>query len=86
MEMQGSLMRGSLSVWQIRIVVVGWVTYASYYFGRVNLSAAIPEIKTNLLLTSQQLGLLGTGFFLTTSSIQKPNIYPAGRSMQGLTQ
>ncbi|MCU0593160.1 MAG: MFS transporter [Desulfobacterales bacterium] len=58
-------MLDSLKAWQIRIVVVGWVTYASYYFGRVNLSTAIPEIKTNLLLTSQQLGLLGTGFFLT---------------------
>jgi sugar phosphate permease len=63
--MQGSNMRGSLNAWQIRIVVVGWVTYASYYFGRVNFSAAIPEMKTDLLLSSQQVGLLGTGFFLT---------------------
>lgn len=58
-------MHGSIQGWQIRILVVGWITYASYYFGRVNFSTAIPEIKTHLLLSSQQVGLLGTGFFLT---------------------
>jgi OPA family glycerol-3-phosphate transporter-like MFS transporter len=63
--MQGCNMPVSLNAWQIRIVVVGWITYASYYFGRVNFSAAIPEMKSDLLLSSQQVGLLGTGFFLT---------------------
>lgn len=54
-----------LKSWQIRILTVGWVTYASYYFGRVNFSTAIPEIRENLLISSQQIGMLGTGFFLT---------------------
>jgi len=58
-------MSGHLKSWQMRILTVGWVTYASYYFGRVNFSAAIPEIRDNLLLSSQQIGMLGTGFFLT---------------------
>lgn len=63
-----------LTSWRIRIIVVGWVTYASYYFGRVNFSTAIPEIRENLLLSSQQIGMLGTGFFLT---------YAAGQMFSG---
>ena len=58
-------MNRSLKSWQIRIIAVGWITYASYYFGRVNLSTAIPEIRESLLFSSQQMGMLGTGFFLT---------------------
>ena len=53
-----------LKSWQMRIIVMGWLTYASYYFGRVNFSTAIPGIREDLLLSSQQIGMLGSGFFL----------------------
>ena len=64
-------MRGSntrltnLNAWQFRIVIIGWITYAFFYLGRVNLSIAMPELRVSLNLSSQQVGLLGTGFFLS---------------------
>ncbi|MCE5333185.1 MAG: MFS transporter [Desulfobacteraceae bacterium] len=48
----------------MQIIAVGWLTYAAYYLGRVNFSTAIPGIRENLLLSSQQIGLLGSGFFV----------------------
>ena len=30
----------SLTFWQRRIVIMGWITYAAYYLGRVNLYMA----------------------------------------------
>ena len=56
--------RTNLKLWQWRIVVMGWFTYASYYLGRVNLSIAIPDLRENLNLSSQEVGLVGSGFFL----------------------
>jgi len=44
---------------------MGWLTYASYYLGRVNLSIAIPDLRESLNLSSQEVGLLGSGFFLS---------------------
>jgi len=55
----------NLKFWQRRIVIMGWFTYASFYLGRVNLSTAIPDIRENLNLSSQDVGLLGSGFFLS---------------------
>ena len=46
-------------------MVMGWITYASYYLGRVNLSTAIPDLREDLHLSSQDVGLLGSGFFLS---------------------
>jgi sugar phosphate permease len=56
--------RPNLKLWQWRIVVMGWLTYASYYLGRVNLSIAIPDLRENLNLSSQEVGLFSSGFFL----------------------
>jgi len=57
-SMQGQ----SLKFWQWRIVVMGWITYASFYLGRVNLSTAMPDLRESLHLSSQDVGLLGSGF------------------------
>ncbi len=46
-------------------MVVGWITYASFYLGRVNLSTAMPDLRENFHLSSQDVGLLGSGFFLS---------------------
>lgn len=54
----------NIEFWQWRIVVMGWFTYASYYLGRVNFSIAIPDLRENLSISSQEIGLLGSGFFL----------------------
>ena len=48
---------------QRRIVVIGWITYAAYYLGRVNISIALPDLQNNLHLTKGQVGLITTGFF-----------------------
>jgi len=60
-----STYKSNLGFWQWRIVVMGWFTYASFYLGRVNLSIAIPDLRDSLNLTSQEIGLLGSGFFLS---------------------
>lgn len=55
----------NLSFWQRRIVITGWITYASYYLGRVNFSIAIPDLRENYGISSQEIGLVGSGFFLS---------------------
>jgi len=55
----------NLRFWQWRIVAIGWFTYAAYYLGRVNLSIAIPDLRESLNISSQEVGLLGSGFFLS---------------------
>ncbi|MCY4355556.1 MAG: MFS transporter [Truepera sp.] len=52
-----------LRSWQLRIVALGWVTYAAYYLGRVNISTAIPELRDSLGLSAESIGLLTSGFF-----------------------
>lgn len=58
-------LKTKLGFWQWRIVVMGWITYASYYLGRVNFSIAIPDLRDSLSISSQEIGLLGSGFFLS---------------------
>lgn len=48
---------------QRRVVGIAWITYASYYLGRVNISTAMPDLQMDLLLSKQQVGLISTGFF-----------------------
>ncbi|MBF9018645.1 MULTISPECIES: MFS transporter [unclassified Oceanispirochaeta] len=40
-----------------------WLAYALIYFGRVNLSVALPDIESDLGLSKAGLGLIGTIFF-----------------------
>ena len=55
----------NLGFWQWRIIGMGWFTYASFYLGRVNFSIAIPELRESLNISSQEIGLMGSGFFLS---------------------
>ena len=41
------------------------LTYTTVYMLRVNYSAALPAIQSQLLLTEEQLGLVGGAFFMT---------------------
>ena len=55
----------NLGFWQWRIVIMGWFTYASFYLGRVNLSIAMPNLRESFNISSHEVGLLGSGFFLS---------------------
>lgn len=53
----------SLRSWQKRVFVLCWCAYACIYFGRVNLSVAIPEIQSYLGASKAQVGIIGSLFF-----------------------
>lgn len=52
-----------LSKSQIRIFILCWVAYASIYFGRVNLSVAIPQIQNTFGWSKGSMGLIGSLFY-----------------------
>lgn len=72
-------MTSPLSLNQRNIVITAWVTYASYYLCRVNLSAAIPALESDLSLTKGQVGWLLTGFFLVYACSTLVNGYLGDR-------
>ena len=79
--------RVSLKFWQRRIVVMGWVTYASYYLGRVNLSTAIPDLREGLHLSSQDVGnrLVSDSSRYTSSNLTAFHSRPKGEFMLFIT-
>lgn len=52
-----------LKRWQSRVFILCWIAYACIYFGRVNLSVAIPYIQEAFQLNKGQVGLIGSLFF-----------------------
>ena len=46
----------SVEAWQRRIFLILWITYASFYIGRVNISVALPGTKADV-------GAIGTALF-----------------------
>jgi sugar phosphate permease len=50
--------KAELTQWQWRIVILGWVTYAAFYLGRVNLATALPAIQTDLHWLPEQTSAL----------------------------
>ena len=49
--------------WQRRIFVILWITYASFYLGRVNFSVALPGIIADFGWTRADVGAIGTALF-----------------------
>ncbi len=49
--------------WQIRVLILCWCAYACIYFGRVNLSVAIPDLQDFLNVSKTQIGIIGSLFF-----------------------
>ncbi|MCT4595917.1 MAG: MFS transporter [Anaeromicrobium sp.] len=49
--------------WKIRIFILCWTTYALIYFGRLNLSIALPDLQKTFHWSKSTLGLIGTSFF-----------------------
>jgi sugar phosphate permease len=60
--------RIALTRWQWRIVILGWVTYAAFYLGRVNLATALPAIEADMRWSPDQTSLLA-GAMLWTYAI-----------------
>ncbi|SHI50059.1 MFS transporter, OPA family, glycerol-3-phosphate transporter [Clostridium cavendishii DSM 21758] len=52
-----------LKKWQVITFICCWLAYALIYFGRVNLSVAIPYIQNDLEISKAQVGLIGSLFF-----------------------
>ena len=51
--------------WQQRIFFVLWITYASFYLGRLNFSVVLPQIMTDFGWTRADVGAIGTALFWT---------------------
>ncbi|URN94682.1 MAG: MFS transporter [Candidatus Pristimantibacillus lignocellulolyticus] len=49
--------------WQWTIFALSWLVYAVVYFGRVNLSVALPDIQEELQVSLTQIGIISTAFF-----------------------
>lgn len=52
-----------LSQWKKRIIVTAWVTYASFYLIRVNLSVAIPGMIEEFGMTKTEIGFILSALF-----------------------
>ncbi|MBL8134099.1 MAG: MFS transporter [Anaerolineae bacterium] len=62
-----------LSPLQRRVVLVGWITYAAYYLGRVNLAAALPAMEAEFGWTPEQTSLLAGAMLWTYAAGQLIN-------------
>ena len=50
--------------WQVRTVVTVFATYATYYFCRQNIAAALPAMQRDLGLTKSDLGQVTMALFI----------------------
>ncbi len=72
--MMGSELDLTRRRWQRRMLWVSWLTYASFYLGRVNISVALPALQESFGWTKAQAGWIGTAFFW---------VYAAGQLING---
>ncbi len=63
----------SLTGSQRRVVALGWITYAAFYLGRVNLAAALPAIQTDFGWTAEQTAVLAGAALWTYAAGQLIN-------------
>ena len=59
----GTKMKRIKLYWQIRTMLLLWLTYATFYIGRVNMSVALPAIQEGQGWGSHRVGLIGAVFF-----------------------
>jgi sugar phosphate permease len=62
-----------LTASQRRVVALGWITYAAFYLGRVNLAAALPAIQTDFVWTPEQTAILAGASLWTYAAGQLIN-------------
>jgi len=53
----------SVEAWQRKIFLILWITYASFYIGRVNISVALPGMMAEFGWTKADVGAIGTALF-----------------------
>src|SRR4051812_28251205 len=58
---------------QRRVVALGWITYAAFYLGRVNLATALPAIQTDFAWTPEQTAVLAGAALWTYAAGQLIN-------------
>ncbi|RLF19616.1 MAG: hypothetical protein DRZ82_05065 [Thermoprotei archaeon] len=59
----------------IKIIIIAWIIYASFYLCRVNYPISIPFINSDLGITFTSLGLIASAFFASYSIGQVINGY-----------
>ena len=62
-----------LTASQRRVVTLGWITYAAFYLGRVNLAAALPAIQSDFNWTPEQTAVLAGAALWTYAAGQLIN-------------
>ena len=75
LSIQSGVQADAQRYWRRRILWAATVTYAIYYFCRVNISIAIPFLERSLGYSKTELGLVA-------SSLQAP--YALGKFLNGL--
>jgi len=60
----GTSVSEQISTWQKKMFWLMWVTYASFYLLRVNISIAMPEIMKDFSLTKTNMGMVLSSLFL----------------------
>ncbi len=55
---------------QTRVVLIGWVTYAAYYLGRVNLASALPAMERSYGWSPEQTSVLAGAMLWTYAAGQ----------------
>lgn len=66
---------GKLLKWQWIVFGLCWLGYASVYFGRVNLSIALPDIQQEFDFSKSQISLISSVFFW---------VYAVGKLINGM--
>jgi len=59
-----SNVKSQISKWQKKMFWMLWVTYASFYLIRVNISVAMPEIMKEFSLSKSDMGMILSSLFL----------------------
>lgn len=61
--------------WQRRILTISWITYASFYLGKANIGAALPQLRKSLSLNQIAVSSIPASFKL---------VYGIGQFINGL--
>lgn len=64
----------SYRYWRKRVFITIWITYSSFYLGRVNISIAIPGIMSEFGISKTEMGAVVSALFVT---------YAAGQFING---
>lgn len=70
--------------WQVHTFILCWIAYACIYFGRVNLTIAIPSIQNSFNFTKAQVGFIGSVFFWVYGIGQMINGYVGDKTSSRL--